>query len=268
MSEALPPARRAAERALALDPSLAEAHMAMAQVHLESFEWAEAEMEGRRAIELNPTLAEAQYRRGFALLTSGRLRESVPYFERSRQLDPLWPTNAVYMGFVWTLTGRVEEGIAEARRGYTLDPNLESAQTVVVFTQLAAGRFAEAATTALKVAPLTLDMKRLGIYSYAMSRGGRTGEGAALRARLAAMPATTWGVQSALVSASLGVHDTASAFAAMERAAAGDGDLFLSLPLVSPTFDEVRASPRFAAVLRRFNLDVTRLTKPDGGRSQ
>ena len=82
------------------------------------------------------------------------------------------------------------------------------------------------------------------------------------------LPDDTWGVLSARATSSLGVGDTAASLAAMERLAAGDGDLFLSLPVVLSAYDEVRSSPRFAAVLRRFNLDVERLTSPDGGRSR
>jgi len=42
----------------------------------------------------------------------------------------------------------------------------------------------------------------------------------------------------------------------------------LSQNLNSRNFDQIRSSPRFVAVLRRFDLDVARLTAPDGGRSR
>jgi hypothetical protein len=60
----------------------------------------------------------------------------------------------------------------------------------------------------------------------------------------------------------------ARALAALGRAAATDGDLVLAQIMSSPYFDVLRGSPRFAAAMRRFNLDVARLTAPDGGRSR
>jgi hypothetical protein len=54
----------------------------------------------------------------------------------------------------------------------------------------------------------------------------------------------------------------------MEKAAAGDGDLMLSQIVSAPHLDQIRQSARFAAVMRRFNLDVARLTAPDGRRSR
>jgi len=53
-SESLPKARAAADRALQIDDSLAEAHTSSAHIHLRMWHWAEAEEEFRRAINLNP----------------------------------------------------------------------------------------------------------------------------------------------------------------------------------------------------------------------
>jgi TolB-like protein/tRNA A-37 threonylcarbamoyl transferase component Bud32/Tfp pilus assembly protein PilF len=268
MSASLPPAREAARQALRLDPMLAEAHMAMGLVHAESFQWSEAEVETRRAIALDPSLAEAHFRLGFQMLSQGRVHESVPAFERARELDPLWSTPAVYVGYVWVLTGRVADGLAESERAIANDPTLESVQTVRTLTLIAAGRMNEAGALAARVAPTTRDLKRLGVYAYAMSRGGREAEGRALYERLRSLPPDSWGVQTGLATAALGVGDRDAALTHMERATTGDGDLFPSTPIVSPSFDEVRADPRFAAVLRRYDMDVERLTRPDGGRSR
>ena len=76
------------------------------------------------------------------------------------------------------------------------------------------------------------------------------------------------GRASALTRLYLAVGDTTRALTTLEGLAAGDGDLVLSQIFSSPNLDKIRQSPRFAAVLRRFNLDVERLTAPDGGRSR
>ncbi len=55
----------------------------------------------------------------------------------------------------------------------------------------------------------------------------------------------------------------------MERAAAmTGGDLLFATVPSDPVFDPVRSSPRFAAVLKHYNMNVALLTAPGGGRPQ
>jgi hypothetical protein len=75
------------------------------------------------------------------------------------------------------------------------------------------------------------------------------------------------GALGGLPMAYLAIGDIEHALKTME-AVAGDGDMFLAGVPSMPIYDPVRGNPRFAAVLLRFNLDVARLTKPDGGRSR
>ncbi len=72
----------------------------------------------------------------------------------------------------------------------------------------------------------------------------------------------------ASVSRRITIGDTARGLEALEEAMRGDGDLTLAQAIGSPRYDKIRGSPRFAALLRRLNLNVERLTAPDGGRSR
>jgi hypothetical protein len=101
-----------------------------------------------------------------------------------------------------------------------------------------------------------------------LGAGGARADAQAILRRVEALPATTWGRNSALTYCYLAVGDTAHALDALERAAAKDGDLLLAQAISSPRFDPIRGSPRFAAAMRRFNLDLSRVTAPDGGRSR
>jgi hypothetical protein len=107
--------------------------------------------------------------------------------------------------------------------------------------------------------PGTTNTRRLGFYAAALGLAGARGEAEAVVHRLEAMPQKTWGINGSLAYGYLSLGDTARALSAMERAAAGDGDLLLSQVVSSSLFDPVRSSPRFIAVLKRFNLDPARI---------
>jgi tetratricopeptide (TPR) repeat protein len=88
--EAFPGAKEAAQKTLALDPDLAEAHGALAYT-LFQYEWKfkEVEPEFKEAIRLNPNSASARLRFFEYLDDLQRAQEAHEQFERARQLDPL-----------------------------------------------------------------------------------------------------------------------------------------------------------------------------------
>ena len=266
MRDVLPRARAAALRAVALDSGLAEAYQALGHAHQESFEWVAAERDLQRALSLSPSLGDAAYRLGFTLLTQGRVSDAATEFEHATTVDPLHAVARAYLGLALVLAGHVDAGVAEGRRAVEMRTSTEVANSTLSLTLMAAGRRDEALAHARQMLPLTTDVRRLCIYAAALSfAGDRVGAQSIIR-RIEATPRSMPRVASGLAFGYLALGDTARALAAIEQAAAGDGDLLLSAPPVLPLYDPVRGSARFAAVLRRFNLDVVRLTSPSGGR--
>jgi tetratricopeptide (TPR) repeat protein len=264
----IPRARAAAERAIALDPKLAEAHAALGHVRTEAFEWTGADSEMRRAVELNPRNAEVVFRYGFTLFTSGRVHDALAQFEQAKALDPFYSTVVMYDAWALAAVGRDSEAVVEARRGRELDPDNEAVNTIYGSVMMETGHFTEAIEHARRMVPRTTDIRRLGFYGLILARSGAPDDARALLRRVEAAPDGTWGKLSSLSRINLALGDTARALDALEKAAAGDGDLAISQLISSKHFDPIRKSPRFAAVLRKFNLDVERLTAPDGGRSR
>ena len=263
----LPRARAAAARAVALDPTLPEAHVALGHVHAESFEWADADRELRQATSLGPNSAEIAFRVGFTHLTAGRVREAIPAFDRASTLDPFYGMAAAYAGWGKALVGRPEEAVIDVRRALEIDPENEAIGNIFAEVLVNTGHRDEAVAFARRRIERPLSVRRQGFYGLALGEGGAADETRALIRLLEAKPDVP-GRGSALTRLYLVVGDTTRALAALERVAAGDGDLVLSQVFSSPNLDKIRQSPRFAAVLRRFNLDVERLTAPDGGRSR
>lgn len=261
MGEVLPRARAAAERAVALDDALPEAHLAMGHLHTEAFEWLEAEAELRRALALDPSRPDALYRLGFMLMTSGRVQEAIPPLERAKAVDPYYPTPMAYLGWALALTGRADEGVADGRRAVDLDTTNESSRNVMSRTYAAAGRWAEAGESSRLALRTTSNVGRMGFYAGVLAASGARSEAEGIVRRLEALSPSTWGRDRALAYSYLGLGDTARALTRMEHAAAGDGDLLLAMVPSDPFYDQLRSSPRFAAVLKRFNLDPARIER-------
>jgi len=115
--EIMPPARKAALRALELDPDLASAHTVLGFVQL-YFDWdySAAEREFRRALELDPNECHALHGIAGCLIARGHIDEAVEWVKRSRQLDPYSRLrNVVVMAYLM-IARRNEEAKAEVER--------------------------------------------------------------------------------------------------------------------------------------------------------
>ena len=143
--ETWPKARTAAQRALALDGTLAEAHTALAYgTMIYAWDWPAAEASFRRAIAANPDYATAHHWYADFLAGRGRLEESVREMERAHALDPLSRIIGTELGWVYYLMRRNDEAEAQTRRTLALDPNYPHGSLILGLVFMAEGRYAEA----------------------------------------------------------------------------------------------------------------------------
>jgi TolB-like protein/Flp pilus assembly protein TadD len=119
----LPRARAAAEQALKLDPSMAEAVGVLAEVaYYYEWDWAKAEELFKRALELNPSLAMTHYHYAWYLAVFDRQEEAIAEHKLARDLDPLRAQNTGWLGQLYNYEGRYDEAIVEAKKAIELDP--------------------------------------------------------------------------------------------------------------------------------------------------
>ena len=106
-NEAMPKARQAALKALALDDTLAAAHTSLGYVKsLHEFDWPGAEREFKRALQLNAGDSDAHFGYGITYLAPmGRLDEAVREMQTARDLDPLSPITNTYLGLAYQFVG-------------------------------------------------------------------------------------------------------------------------------------------------------------------
>jgi serine/threonine protein kinase/Flp pilus assembly protein TadD len=116
-------AKAAAERALLLDDSVAEGHVARAMVHSLQKQ-SRLTMESlRRALELNPNLAVAHLRYAWCLSAFGRLNDSVREMKRAQELDPLSPTNNAALGMILVYARQFPASLDYCYKAAELAPN-------------------------------------------------------------------------------------------------------------------------------------------------
>lgn len=123
--EVMPKASRAAERALELDPDLAEAHSSLGQVKLfYEFDWEGAGAEFRRALEGNPGSALVHQMNSLFLSAQGRTEEALAEASRVLDLDPVASSSSCLRVRVLYYARRFEESIEQYRRTLALDPTV------------------------------------------------------------------------------------------------------------------------------------------------
>ncbi|HEY2103879.1 MAG TPA: tetratricopeptide repeat protein [Chthoniobacterales bacterium] len=123
-AEAFPKARAAAEKALALDNDLAEAHSALGLVlQTADMDLKGAKREFERAIELNPNYAGAHYFLGLVVLAPlGHIEDAIAEVKRAVELDPFSAIINANLGYCYILAGRYPEAITQLQKTIQLAP--------------------------------------------------------------------------------------------------------------------------------------------------
>ena len=106
----MPQAEEAANKALQLDPSLAEAHTALGSILTNfDYDWPAAEKEYRRALEINPSSPEAQLGYANYLGTLGRFDEALSRVQQAYLYDPLAVESRNEALWIYYFSGRMPE---------------------------------------------------------------------------------------------------------------------------------------------------------------
>jgi TolB-like protein/DNA-binding winged helix-turn-helix (wHTH) protein/Tfp pilus assembly protein PilF len=251
--EVRPKVISAARKALELDPSLAEAHVLLAGVYQERWEWSDAEAEYKQALELKPNDAVAHL--GFAnwLLCQGRTDEALAWSRRARELDPLGDTG-ISIGWILFQARRYDEAIRELRSVLAVHPDGASVHWFLGFALIGKGQPEEAIHELEKTASI---MHRspgsLELLATAHAHAGHRTEALRLIDELKQRRQSGYVPAGAFINPYLGLRDYDQAFVWFERAYEERSNILQFLK-VHPFFDPVREDPRFKDLLRRVGL--------------
>jgi serine/threonine-protein kinase len=240
-----PRAIASARQALKLDPSLSEPHTALGIVHGLYWEWAQAENELKSALRLWPHDIEARLQYVRVLNAQGRLAESEDQIAAALDDDPASSTMLGFKSLDFLLHGKLDSAKFWSDRATQSSPDNLLVRVFRVQLLVKMNKTSEARA-------LVLERPMPEPYMlYGLGASGDTAEVQTLIAKFTSLDTRT---ETSRAYAFLGLGDTARAFAALDRAT----DRHEVWPILSapalPTFDRVRDTPRFRALLKRVGL--------------
>jgi TolB-like protein/Flp pilus assembly protein TadD len=251
----VPQAKQAAERALALDPELSEAHAALATLHkVYDWDWERAGARFRHALEIKPSCAIARRLYASYLAGLGRSDEALAEMELAQSLDPLSLMISTELGWLLYLGRRYEEAAEQAHKTLEMEPRFPPALYVLGLAAAGAGRCEAAAAHFDDVVRRSgQNPAALAALGHVHATGGRPGDAlqALERLRDLAQRGYVSPYWPALVCCGLGESDAALEW--LEKASDAH-DVWLIWLKVDPRLDPVRGTPRFQELLRRVGL--------------
>jgi eukaryotic-like serine/threonine-protein kinase len=254
--EAFPKAKAAAQRALEIDPNLAEAHTFWA-FYLVAYErnWAEAERSFKRAIELDPNSSAPHFRYGqIHLSPTGRGDEAIASVKRALEIEPLDINMGGTLAWVYLAARQNDKALEQAKKTYELEPSHPIARFNLGLAYNASQMYREAidlSQKGLQNDPTSQFMLQTGGYAYAKTGRRREAEETIKKFNQLAETQAVSRYFVATIYAALGMRD--AAFAELEKAFQ-ERDWFLMRLKVDPFWDDLRDDPRFRDLLRRMNL--------------
>jgi TolB-like protein/DNA-binding winged helix-turn-helix (wHTH) protein len=146
--EVLPKVKAAAQKAVELDPALAEAHAALGSVNFWlEWKWPEAEADFKRAIELNPSNPHIRLHYASYLSTQGKIDAGVEQVKQALQLDPVSLLTNGLAAFFYLRAHRFDDAIAQSKIMLEIEPNSPSGYYCLASAYTYKGMYREAVET-------------------------------------------------------------------------------------------------------------------------
>ncbi len=252
--ETMPRAKAAAIRALELDETLAESHVALGNVYLlYDWNWSDAEKKYRRAIELNPGYAEAHGGYGHSLAVVGRHAESAAEMTKARELDPRSVFVHTNSGWALLLAGRVDESIAVSRKAVELDASFGWTRVNLAIAYVEKGLLADAVSEAERgIENFDSPLARATAGTVFAAAGDRK---RALRVldELAAISSQRYVCPYEVALVHLGLGDRDEAFRWLEKGFR-DRSVCMVYTKYDPRLRPVHGDPRYVDLVRRIGF--------------
>jgi TolB-like protein/Flp pilus assembly protein TadD len=254
--EAFTQAEAAANKALALDESLGEAHASLAYaLDLYAWNWAAAETEYKRAIQLNPSYPTAHQWYSWHLMMMGRNREGIRELRKAESLDPLSLIISADIADAFCVSRLFNEAVEQSKKALEMDSNFAVGHYELGQALEQLHRHDEAIVEFQRAIELSGHSgafdSNLG-YAYAVS--GRREEAIKIIKDLEALQDGNASTDADIALIYMGLGDPDQAMISLNKAYEAR---FKASILLRPAFDPVRSDSRFRDLLSRIGLPQT-----------
>ncbi len=242
----------AAQKALDLDDSSADAHRVLAFVRWQfEFAWGEAMTEYERALELDPNSVLTNYWFGVYLAIIGSFDRANVLLGRAQELDPLSLLITAIRGWICFLARRFDDAVPYYRRVLAIDANHYVTLWYLGETLVELGVYDEGIAALEKALAGSGRISRLlGYLGYAYGRAGRTSDARRMLAELESRERDRYVPPYFLGLVHCGLGETAAALDRLEQAYTARDTMLRDLR-ADPQWDRLRSEPRFEALMKR-----------------
>jgi TolB-like protein/Tfp pilus assembly protein PilF len=253
--ETWPKVRVYGEKALALDPTLPEGILLIADVKF-CYDW---DIEGaeeyyKRALEPNPNLAMAHFWYGWFLATQGRFDQGIAELKRGVSLDPLWPRIMYAVSSAYRMAGECDSALVYLNRIAEIDSSDSHIYVGKPDVYLRQGKYAEAIEEAEKGVALGITPCLESLASaYALS--GQSDKARETLARFLEEQGDNYYSPVGVAAVYCALGDREKVFEYLEKAY-HEREAALVMPALTPPWcDSFKSDPRYQDLMRRVSAE-------------
>jgi serine/threonine-protein kinase len=243
-----------AQRALAIDPDLPEARLALGRALMDSFDWSGGKKEVDRALDLDPNLASAYEASARFFTTFGRFNEAIENARKALELDPLNPFFNSRLGGSLYWARRYDDAIIQFHRTIELFPSDAFAHFELAWCLTEKGEPAGAVTELQKATELDDQPWYFGWLGYAYAVSGERAKAEDILRKLDELAKVRHVNPGARMPVYLGLGDKGKTLDWLEKCYE-EQDFACGRLKIDKRFDVLRNEPRFQALLKNVGLD-------------
>jgi len=253
--EAFSKAEDLARSALGIDPQLAVAHLSMARVKANTWDFAGALNEIQKSLDLDPNLAEAHVLLAYHYQWRLEKEKGRAEMEKALELDPQSTIIQQYAGTFYLYDGQLEKAVGFYRKVLAKNPASEHSQGNLGLSYVRMGMYDDGIREIKKAAESSnlFSPSRSTDLVYAYAKAGRNNEARELIREMLKFYEEHHSGAASLAFAFAAVGETDRAFEWLETAYA-DRSGYLQGIAVDFSFEELHSDPRFKAFITKLGL--------------